>query len=695
MSQPTAPRPDKRQHLIELHDRRRDDPYYWLRDDNWQQVMKDPDQLNPEIRAHLEAENAYTDAVLKDSEALQSALLAEIRGRIKEDDSSVPEPDGRYAYYVHYDEGAEHPLICREPREGGAREVLLDANALAEGQSYFELGGADHSDDHRYLAFAADYEGSEYDTIRVRDLTTGVDLEDKITEANGGVCWAKDNSFLYVKLDENHRPSRVYRHELGKNQSQDSLIYEERDASFYVGIGRTDTSNLIVIGSSDHQTSECWFVEAANPTAPLRCLAPRVAEHEYSINDHDHALFITTNTDGAEDFQVMRTPRDAPEQENWTVVVPHEPGRLILHVETFKRFLVMMERRNALDRIVIFELDGNGNLGASHEISFDEEAYGLGVLTGYEYDTTTLRFAYSSPTTPAQIFDYDMATRERTLRKTEEVPSGHEPSDYVTRRIEAIASDGEAVPITLLHHRSTAIDGSAPLLLYGYGSYGSSMGASFGISRLSLVDRGFVYAIAHVRGGQEKGFRWYKSGKGKMKTNTFTDFIACAETLIDKGYTTRGKIIAHGGSAGGLLVGAVANMAPELFLGIIADVPFVDVLTTVCDGDLPLTPPEWTEWGNPIADAEVFDYIASYSPYDNVSAQDYPHILATAGLTDPRVTYWEPAKWVAKLRECRTDDRLTLLKTNMRAGHGGASGRFEHLKDVALNYAFALKLLED
>lgn len=692
MSQPAPPRAEKRQHLLELHGRRRDDPYYWLRDENWQQVMKDPKVLRADIRAHLEAENAYVDAVMADTADLQTKLVAEIRGRIKEDDSSVPEPDGPFAYYIHYDDGAEHPMICRKAREGGPREVLLDANTLARGHEYFELGGADHSDDHRYLAYGADYEGSEFDTIRVRDLETGEDLDDEIREVNGGVTWAKDGSFLYTKLDDNHRPSKIYRHVLGTAQGEDTLIYEEPDTSFYIGTGRSDTGNLIVISGGDHQTSECWVLSADDPTGPLTCIAPREDEHEYSISDHERVAFITTNSDGAEDFQIMRAPLATPTREHWQPLIPHEPGRLILHVEAFRHFLVIKERRNALDRIIVIALDDDGNLGESHEIAFDEEAYSLGVLTGYEYDTETLRFVYSSPTTPAQVFDYNMRTRERVLRKTEEIPSGHKADDYVTRRIEATAPDGETVPVTLLHHKDTPIDGTAPLLLYGYGSYGMSMGAGFAVGRLSLIDRGFVYATAHIRGGQEKGFRWYKTGKGKHKINTFTDFIACANALIDEGYTAKGKIIAHGGSAGGLLVGAVANMAPELFLGVIADVPFVDVLSTVCDATLPLTPPEWTEWGNPIKDAEVFDYIASYSPYDNVEAKAYPNMLVTAGLTDPRVTYWEPAKWVAKLRELRTDDGLTLLKTNMHAGHGGASGRFEHLKDVALNYAFALKL---
>ena len=424
------------------------------------------------------------------------------------------------------------------------------------------------------------------------------------------------------------------------------------------------------------------------PACPRACVAAREPEHDYSVDHHDGRLIILTNSGGAEDYRIVEAPADDPGPENWREIEPHRTGRLILDVVAYKDFLVRLEREDGLPRIVVRRFAD----GEEHEIAFHEEAYALGISHGYEYDTTALRFTYSSMTTPAQVFDYDMQTRERVLRKTQEVPSGHDPDLYVTRRVMAPAKDGETVPVSLLYRKDTKLDGTAPLLLYGYGAYGMTIPAGFSTSCLSLVDRGFVYAIAHVRGGKDKGYRWYKDGKRKKKVNTFTDFIAAGEYLAKEKFTARGRIVAHGGSAGGMLMGAIANMAPDLFLGVIAEVPFVDVLTTMLDATLPLTPPEWPEWGNPIESAEDYRTIAAYSPYDNVRAQSHPNIIALAGLTDPRVTYWEPAKWVAKLREHDTGNNLILLRTNMEAGHAGASGRFERLKEVAVSYAFALKV---
>jgi oligopeptidase B len=439
----------------------------------------------------------------------------------------------------------------------------------------------------------------------------------------------------------------------------------------------------------DHETAEVSLIDSADPSAP-RLVTPREPEHDYSVDHHNGRLIILTNSDGAEDYRIVEAPVDNPGRENWCEIEPHRPGRLILDVVAYRDFLVRLEREDGLPRIVVRRFDS----GEEHAIAFAEEAYSLGISAGYENDTTTLRFTYSSMTTPAQVFDYDMSVRTRVLRKTQEIPSGHDPSRYVAQRVMAPARDGETVPISLVYRKETKLDGSAPLLLYGYGAYGMSMPAGFSTNALSLVDRGFIYAIAHVRGGKDKGYRWYKEGKREKKVNTFTDFIAAAEFLAREGFTARGRIVAHGGSAGGMLMGAVANMAPELFLGIIAEVPFVDVLTTMLDASLPLTPPEWPEWGNPIESEADYRTIAAYSPYDNVRTQIYPHILALAGLTDPRVTYWEPAKWVAKLRELATSDELILLRTNMEAGHAGASGRFERLKEVALAYAFALKIAQ-
>ncbi len=665
------------------------DDYAWLRADNWQEVMRDPSVLDARIRDYLESENAFLGSIMSDTEKLQGELKDEMKGRIKEDDSSVPAPDGPWSYYTSFVTGGEYPRICRRPRDGGAEQILLDGNAMSEGHSYFSLAGATHSSDHRYIAYALDLNGSEFYTIRIHDTETGEDLDDVIENANPGAVWAADNHTLYyTRLDENHRPRQVYRHKLGSTADEDALVYDEKDPGFFVGLGATQSRKYILIGAHDHQTSEVYLIDAeASKPEPI-CVEPRETGHEYSVEHNGERLLIMTNTDGAEDFKIVETPVEAPGRANWRDIDPHRPGRLILSITAFADYLVRLERENSLPRIVVRRLSD----GDEHEISFDEEAYSLGLSSGYEYDTPNVRFTYSSMTTPTQVFDYHMDKRERELRKVQEVPSGHDPADYVTRRMMAPTPDGESVPVSLVYHRNTPIDGSAPVLLYGYGSYGISIPASFSTNRLSLVDRGFIYAIAHVRGGKEKGYHWYTEGRREKKTNTFNDFISAANHLIAQGMTRKGNIVAHGGSAGGMLMGAIANMAPDLWNGIIAEVPFVDVLNTMLDDTLPLTPPEWPEWGNPIESREAFDWIGAYSPYDNVAKKDYPHILALAGLTDPRVTYWEPAKWIAKLRATRTDNRLTLFRTNMGAGHGGASGRFDRLNEVALSYAFALKI---
>jgi oligopeptidase B len=665
------------------------DDYAWLRAANWQDVMRDPSVLDAEIRAYLEAENAYTEAQLADTRGLQEVLFAEMKGRIKEDDSSVPSPDGAYEYYTSFVAGGQYPRMARRPRGGTAETILLDGNVEAQGKPYWQIGAAAHSHDHRLLAYAVDEKGSELFTIRFRDLETGRDLPDAILDTRGSIVWARDNRTLfYTRLDANHRPLYVYRHTVGTPPEDDVLVYEEKDSGFYVGVGETQSGRFILVDAHDHQTSEIYLIDAFDPHAPMRLVAPRRHGHEYQVEHHGDRLIITTNSGGAEDFRICETPVSAPEEANWREILPHKPGRLIIETVALRDHLVRLEREDSLPRIVIRRFGD----GAEHAIAFDEEAYSLSMSAGYEFDTTMLRFVYSSMTTPAQVYDYDMETRERTLRKTQEVPSGHDPADYVTRRIQAPAPDGELVPVSILYRKGTPLDGSAPLFLYGYGAYGIPIPASFSTTRLSLVDRGFVYAIAHIRGGKEKGYRWYSQGKLEHKRNTFTDFIAAGEHLAKLGFTSRGRIVANGGSAGGMLMGVVANMAPELFLGIIADVPFVDVLNTMLDETLPLTPPEWPEWGNPIASKQEFETILSYSPYENVERKAYPHIFAYGGLTDPRVTYWEPAKWIARLRERSTSSNLILLKTNMEAGHGGASGRFEQLKEIAVDYAFALRI---
>ncbi|WP_108817691.1 S9 family peptidase [Pseudovibrio sp. Alg231-02] len=692
MKKSVPPRAQMRTHETSHHGFTRNEPYAWLRADNWQEVMRDPTLLDPEIRAYLEAENAYTESEMEDTEELQKALFAELKGRIKEDDSSVPSPDGEYAYATKFVEGGQHPKFVRSKRDGSDPIVLVDGDLEADGKAYFKFGGASHSDDHRYLAWAYDDKGSEYYTLKVRDTTTGQDLEDTIPDTGAGGVWSTDGQYLfYVQVDANHRPSKLFRHKLGTAPSEDVLVYEEQDTSFFVGLGRTQSGRFICIGSGDHETTEVWLIPADEPLAAPTLVAKRETGVEYSVEDNGDRLLILTNAGEAEDFKIVSVPLVAqlalPGKSHWVDLIAHKPGRLILSHDVYKDYMVWLERVDGLPRIVVHRFID----GISHSIEFDEEAYSLGIAAGFEYNTTTIRFTYSSMTTPSEVYDYDLATRDRVLRKRQEVPSGHDASEYITRRLMAPSHDGTLVPVSLLYKRSTVLDGSAPCLLYGYGSYGLSIPASFSTNALSLVDRGFVYAIAHIRGGKDKGYAWYKNGRREFKKNTFYDFIAASKFLASEGFTSHDRIVAHGGSAGGMLMGACANMAPEAFAAMIAEVPFVDVLTTMLDDTLPLTPIEWPEWGDPIRDKSAYGYIASYSPIDNVEAKDYPAIFALGGLTDPRVTYWEPAKWVATLREKKANDSLVMLRTNMDAGHGGASGRFDRLKEVALVYAFALK----
>ncbi len=686
MSKPAPPVATKKQHKFINHGVTRNDPYHWLRAANWQDVMRNPDVLDPDIKAYLEAENEYfSEAFNEKTKDLQEKIYREIRGRIKEDDSGVPTPDGDFAYFSRMETGKQYPLLVRTPRNGGDEKVLLDCNIEA-GESYFGFAGAQHDPAHQYLAWATDRNGSEYFTIKVRDLKSGQDLNDTIEKSSGGAVWAADSkSLYYTELDDNHRPFRVCQHIIGTAQSDDKIVYEEKDAGVFVGVGKTLSGKFIVINAHDHQTSEIWLIDSHEGSAPF-LVAQRKTGREYNVDEREGTLFILTNDNGAEDFKIVTSDILSPGADSWQDIVPHRPGVLILSSFVIKSHLVRLERAEGLPRIIVRDLSS----GSESEIAFEEEAYSLGLSAGYEFDTSDIRFTYSSPTTPSRVFDYDLKTGTRTLRKEQEVPSGHNPADYVTRRIFAKAKDGENIPLTLLYHKDTRQDGSAPCLLYGYGAYGISIPASFSVSNLSLVDRGFVHAIAHVRGGKDKGYGWYAKGRREHKTNTFTDFIAAAEHLIAKDFTSKGKIVAQGGSAGGMLMGAIANKRSDLFVGIIAQVPFVDVLTTMLDDTLPLTPPEWPEWGNPIASKEDFEHILSYSPYDNVQEQNYASMLVLAGLTDPRVTYWEPAKWVARLRASKTGDNPLFLKTNMEAGHGGATGRFERIKETALTQAFAL-----
>lgn len=663
------------------------DDYDWLRAENWREVLRAPSSLPQRVRTYLERENAYADAVLKPVAGLRKQLLKELRGRIREDDSAPPAPDGPWSYYTRYRKGDEHPLICRKPRGGGREHVMLDCEKLSKGKAFFDLESAAHSPDHALLAWTVDLKGSEYYTIRVRDLATGADLPDATPQTDGDVVWSKDaTSYLYVRVDENHRSCQIYRHKLGEDAQDDALILEELDPRWFVRVGQTQSGDFALLEIEDHETSETWILDLADAHARPRRVEQRHAGVQYEVEHHSDRLFILTNADGCEDFKIVEAPLSTPGKAHWRDVVAHTPGRMITGFAVFARHLVRTELEEGLPRIVVRELAS----GAEHVIAFDEAVYDLDLDEVLEFDTNVIRFGYSSLKTPAEVWDYDMATRERVLVKRQEIPSGHARENYVTGRTFARSHDGAMTPISILRHKDTPVDGSAPLLLEGYGAYGYPFEAHFSSARFSLVDRGFVYAIAHVRGGADKGRSWYRDGKLTKKPNTFHDFIACARKLAAERYTREGRIVALGGSAGGMLMGAVANMAPEVFAGVIADVPFVDVLNTMLDDTLPLTPPEWLEWGNPILDPEAFRLIRSYSPYDNVKPQAYPAMLIEAGLTDPRVTYWEPAKWTARLRATMTGGGPILLRTNMDAGHGGASGRFDRLKEVAVEYAFAI-----
>jgi len=674
---PSAP---KRPQELSNHGNVRTDPWFWLRD------IDDPATLE-----YLKAENAHTKAIMEPESALQEALFEEMRGRIKEDDSTVPQKDGDYYYYARFEEGNQYPIYCRKHLSLDApEEILIDVNALAKDLDYCRVGSLENSPDHKLLAYSMDSDGSEKYTIYVKNLETGELLPDAIPGSYYSLEWANDSQTLfYDVLDENHRPVKIFRHHLGDDPSADELVYQEMDERFFVGVMKSPSKRFMYVAASGNNMAEWRFMDADDPRGKLTLIEPRREDFEYDVSDHGDRFLIRNNRDGAKDFKVSETPITAPVSENWQDLIPHVLGRPIGGVAVTQDHLILSSRENGLPKIRVVE----HATGDSFEIAFDEEDYSAGVIEGREWVTSTLRFSYASMTTPATIYDYNIETHDRELKKQTEVLGEFSSDKYLTGRVFAPAADGTLIPISILYSKETPLDGTAPLYLYGYGSYGIVVDSNFGSARLSLVDRGFIFAVAHVRGGMDLGWDWYEGGKLLNKQNTFTDFIACAEYLIDQNYTEKGRIIASGGSAGGMLMGAVVNLRPDLFKAVVADVPFVDVLNTMLDDTLPLTTMEYNEWGNP-QEKSFYDYIKSYSPYDNVTRQDYPHMLITGGISDPRVTYWEPAKWAARLRDLKTDDNLLLLKIHMDSGHGGASGRFDRLKEVALEYAFALKVFE-
>ena len=668
-----------------------DDPYAWLRDPNWEQVMRDPNKLKPEIREHLDAENNYTEKVLHPIEDFRRKLLDELRGRIKEDDFSVADCDGDWAYYQRFLKGGQYPLLCRRPRHANVttdETIIFDGEKEAKGEKFFKLVHSQHSPDHALLAIALDRNGSEKYVIEIRDIEKKKTLSEKIANAQGDFVFSGNSKALYyTTLDENHRPNKIFCHNIGEVPSKDTLVYEENDPGFFLSVDKTESGRFILIKAHDHaETTEIRLIDAEKPSNKPALIKTRETGVSYDVSDHDEKLIIRTNIAGALDFKIVEAPLENYATENWNEIVPHRKGCLILSIMVFNNYLVRHELNDALPRIVVRDLETN----EEHKILFTEEAYDLKLHLGFEFETDILRFSFSSPVTPHQIYDYSLSKRTRLIRKEQEIPSGYHPENYVCRREFAVGHDGTKIPVTILYQKDTPIDGTSPLLIYGYGSYGYAMPASFSTHVFSLLDRGMVYAIAHIRGGSDCGYDWYLNGKLNSKINTFYDFISAAEYLISQNYTSRGKIVAQGRSAGGMLMGAITNMQPELFKGIIAEVPFVDVINTMSDKTLPLTPPEWVEWGNPILNKDQFMDMASYCPYTNIYDRAYPYVLATGGLTDPRVTYWEPVKWTSKLRYHNTGDNEILCWINMEAGHGGASGRFDRLKEVSLSYSFAL-----
>ena len=679
-----APIAIKKPQLLEIHGHQRQDPYYWMND-----------RENQEVIDYLNAENAYLTEVMKPTEELQNQLFEEMKGRIKEQDESVPYFKSGYFWYTRYEKGSEYPIFCRKLGSLEAlEEIILDVNTLAIGKSYFQVAQAATSTNQKILAFAADEVGRRIYTIHFKNLETQEILEDQIPEVTGNFVWAADQaSIFYSKQDpETLRSFQIYKHLLGSPSSTDQLIYEELDEEFSCVVHKTKSEKFILIHSESTISSEIRFVPADQPSAPLQILQARIPHLEYAADHFGDYFYIRTN-DRAQNFKLVKAPLANPSKENWIEVIPHRPETLFEDFDLFSKFLVTQERSNGLTQIHIQPWEAEGE-AEGHSLAFEDETYTAYVGTNPEFDTNLLRFVYNSLVSPSSVYDYDMVTRQKTLLKQQEVVGGHEPSDYHSERIWAKAADGVLVPISLVYQKSTfSKSGKNPVLLYAYGSYGYSMDAYFSSNRLSLLQRGFVFAIAHIRGGEDLGRAWYEDGKLLKKKNTFTDFIACAEHLVQQEYTSPAHLYAMGGSAGGLLMGAVINMRPDIFNGVIANVPFVDVVTTMLDESIPLTTGEFQEWGNP-KEKEFYEYMLSYSPYDNVMAQNYPHLLVTSGLHDSQVQYWEPTKWVAKLRDQKTDPHTLLLFTNMEAGHGGASGRFNPLKEIALEYAFLLMLEE-
>jgi oligopeptidase B len=682
-----VPKINKILSTVKIHNEELIDNYSWIKQKDWKEVILNPNKLNTQVKKYLDEENLFKENQLKDINDIEKKLFEELKSKIKNEDNSVPKKDGNYLYGYKYNKNSEYPIYYRKNTTNNSEEIILDCEKKSKTHTYFNVASISHSHDHRHVAYNIDTNGSEYFSIFIEDIQKQELLSPEIKNTTGDIVWSLDNNYIfYVRLDQNHRPTKVFKHKIGSNSEKDLLIYEEKDPSFFCSINLSKTKNYLFIRTADHETSEYLFINLKlNEIQPI-LFKKRVKKIEYDLEHHEKFFLISTNVDNAKNFKIMISHEES--YQKWKEFIPYEKVNLILDFILLKDWLVRLERTEGSENIIILNLKNKNQ----HKISFDEEAYNLSLDHGYEYETDIFRYSYSSPTTPKSVFDYDCKSKKQELKKTQEVPSGHNKDDYICKKIFATAHDNEKIPITIFYKKGIKLDSNNYLLLYGYGSYGISIPSNFSTNRLSLVDRGIVYAIAHIRGGKEKGYEWYENGKLLNKKNTFLDFISCAEKLCEDKYTSPKKIVAQGGSAGGLLMGYIANERPDLFLGIIAQVPFVDICNTMLDEDLPLTVTEIPEWGDIKNDKKSFLYVKSYSPYDNVKKQNYPHMLVTGGISDPRVTYWEMTKWVAKLRENKTDNNLLLLHMNMTAGHSGASGRFDYLKEIAMEYGFVLKI---
>ena len=686
----TIPKLRKETNSIKIHNEDLPDNYAWIKQKNWQEVLKNPKKLNDEVANYLTEENAFVKEQLKENKQLETEIFQELKGRIKDKDSSVPLKDGAYYYFSEYEEGSEYPSFKRTGSTNVV-ETIFNAQKKSEGEKFFNLASVCHSHDHRFIAYNIDKNGSENYFLSVENLENKKILTKEIPKTTGEIIWDTDNkSIYYIGLDDNHRPNKIFKHLIGHNYQNDELIFEEKDPAFFCSVSISQSKHYLLVRTGDHQTSEYYIKNLQQKDSTLQLFTPRIEKEEYEIDHSEGYFYILTNTDNCKNFKIMRCLETSYSRNSWSDFVAYENDNLILDFIILKNWIVYLQRHEGLNQIIIH----NVNTEQSHNIKFEEEAYDLSLFGQYEFDTDWIRFSFSSPITPKSIFDYNCSTKEKSLKKIQEIPSGFNSDLYSCKRFLCPGHDGAQIPLTIFHKKDLVLDGTNPLLLYGYGSYGITIPDSFSTNRFSLLDRGFIYAIAHVRGGREKGQEWYDDGKLLKKKNTFLDFISCAEFLCEKKYTAPKKIIAQGGSAGGLLMGYIANERPDLFLGIIAQVPFVDICNTMLDEDLPLTVTEIPEWGDLKNNKEAFNYIRSYSPYDNVKKQDYPHMLITGGVTDPRVTYWEMTKWAAKIRDYKTDNNLLLLKMNMDAGHSGASGRYDYLKEVALDYIFCLTIAD-